>query len=189
MHIHLFMKGKKKMTNAIEKIYSLTEVYRWNGTANQMADTVAQHSYCVTCLCLMIAEVYPENIDEKDLMLVALYHDIAEADIAHITYGAKKCSAILKKEVNDIKETLFKTWSKQRGFSYITENPKMFEMYKEIIEFADNLDACIHCKQEVEMGNQKMQMIYLMQKEKLLQKVKNNNWAGQFYTKYLTEIF
>lgn len=188
MHIHLFLKGKKKKMNAIEKIYSLTEVYRWNGTANQNVDTVAQHSYCVTCLSLIIAEFYPERIDEKNLMLAALYHDIAEADITHITYGAKKCSAVLKKEVTDVKERLFKTWSKQMRFSHITEDSVTFDIYKEIIEFADNLDACIHCKQEIEMGNRKMQMIYLAQKEKLLQTVKNNNWAGQFYSKYLSDI-
>ena len=51
--------------NTIEKIYSLTEVYRWNGTANQNADTVAQHSYCVTCISMIKAEYYPGRIDEK----------------------------------------------------------------------------------------------------------------------------
>lgn len=71
---------------------------------------------------------------------------------------------------------------------YITENSGTIKVYKEIIEFADDLSTCIHCKQEIEMGNRKMQMIYLAQKEKLLQTVKNNNWAGQFYSKYLSDI-
>ena len=44
---------------------------------------------------------------------------------------------------------------------YITENSGTIKVYKEIIEFADDLSTCIHCKQEIEMGNRKMQMIYL----------------------------
>ena len=47
---------------------------------------------------------------------------------------------------NDVKEILFKTWSKQMRFFYITENSGTIKVYKEIIEFADDLSTCIHCK-------------------------------------------
>lgn len=178
--------------SAIQKLYFLKNVYRWNGTCNQEPDTAAQHSYYVTCITGMLADIYeglhPGRINKEHLLMTALYHDVAEISISHITYGAKQCSETMKKEVENIKDEMFDSWCRQIERPDIIEDKNRTEEYKNIIDFADNLDAWMHCRREIDRGNHFMKEICESQKKKMLQKVRAYDWAERFYQKYLLDL-
>lgn len=175
--------------STVQELYTLKNVYRWNGTGNGETDTTAQHSYYVTCITGMLADIYegihPGRINKEHLLIMALYHDIGEVSITHITYGAKRCSENLNEEVRKLKEEMLETWYRQIGRSDIMDDKNRTGVYKDLIDFADNLDAWMHCKGEVNRGNSVMEALLMSQKNSLIQKVKKYDWATQFYQEYL----
>lgn len=178
--------------SAVQKLYLLSSVHRWNGTDNREEDTTAQHSFYVACITGMLADIYEdthaEKINREHLLMTALYHDIAETAISHITYGAKQNSEILKKEVENIKNEKFESWCRQIERTDILNDKNRIVVYKRMVDFADNLDAWMHCKKEVEKGNYAMKELYENQKIGLLQKVRTYDWAEKFYQKHLLDL-
>ncbi len=176
----------------IEELYTLKHVNRWNGVCNKGIDTTALHSYFVTCISGFLADIYNETstipINKEQVLMHALYHDVAEIHLTHITYGAKKESNILEEEVSNLKKKKFFEWCKRINRMDLINDIENYKSIKDIIDFADIVDACMYCKEEVDNGNKFMQEIYKRQKETLMKSIEKYIWAKRFYFDYLLDI-
>ena len=117
-----------------------------------------------------------------------MYHDVAEIHLAHITYGAKQQSDVLRAEVSVLKKKLFSEWCKEINCGDLTDDWKNSKIIDEIIDFADIVVAWMYCKEEVDKGNISMQEIYKRQRKALIESIKKYEWAQRFYSIYLLDM-
>lgn len=173
----------------IEELYTLRHVHRWNGVADIGTDTTAQHSYFVACISGLLADLYNETsampLNKEQVLMRALYHDVAEIYLTHITYGAKQQSDALRAEVSVLKKKLFSEWCKKINCGDLTESNAAIG---EIVDFADIVDAWMYCKEEVDKGNMSMQEIYKRQGKALIESIKKHEWAQRFCSIYLLDM-
>lgn len=87
-----------------------------------------------------------------------------------------------------LKKKLFCEWCRMNNCADLADDAKIHKDIKEIVDFADTIDAWMHCKEEVDNGNTAMQEIYMRQKAVLVQTVREYKWAQQFYQDYLLDM-
>lgn len=176
----------------LEELYTLRHVKRWNGVAVTGTDTTAQHSYFVACISGLLVDLYNETsvmpLNKERVLIQALYHDVAEIYLTHITYGAKQQSDTLRAEVSVLKKKLFSEWCKKINCGDLTEDGQNSTTISEIIEFADIVDAWLYCKEEVDRGNMSMQEIYKRQRKALIRSIEKHEWAQRFCLIYLLDM-
>lgn len=177
---------------ALKELYKLRNVNRWNGVDTIGTDTTAQHSYFVACISGLLVDVYNETsampLNKEQVLVQALYHDVAEIHLTHITYGAKQQSDTLRSEVSDLKKKLFSEWCKKINYEDLADDEQNNKTISEIIDFADIVDAWMYCKEEVDKGNMSIQEIYKRQRKAMIRIIKKYEWARRFCLIYLLDM-
>ena len=121
-----------------------SEVSRYHTVRTLQSETVGHHSHGVALLCQMI---WPEC--PKDLLIMALTHDLAEHRTGDIPAPAKKEYKI-GDMVNELEEKLLKSV----GFDVL-----MTDKCKRVLKLADIFQGMIFCAREIQLGNKRQEII------------------------------
>lgn len=77
----------KNLFRFAQLLMNLKQVKRkgWVMRAVQNAESVADHTFCVSLLTLVLSRHHPESLDREKCIAMALIHDLAESIIGDIT--------------------------------------------------------------------------------------------------------
>lgn len=136
--------------NKLENIYKLKSIIRYNTRMHIKNESVAEHSFYVALLTLMICD--KENMSDEiklQAIIKALLHDMPEIETNDITHDAKE-------RLN------LRTYLKKYENAYfIKEFPKYAKMMisdsksivSSIVDLADTLSVIQYVNNEISLGN------------------------------------
>lgn len=159
------MKKEKasKLRNLVKFIFEhhtrLSCILRFNNTPRIASENVAEHSYYVAFLSMLIGDYLESkgsNIDRLRLLQMALLHDIEEAVSGDILAPIKR--GAFKEELNkeNIKNIMVLTGGLENGEKYATlwrEAGSEQTLESKIIKLMDRLSCIIYCIREIHLGN------------------------------------
>lgn len=118
------------------------------GTGQQ---SVAEHSYRVTIISLVLADLCQEKVDREKLMMLSLLHDLPEARTGDLNYVNKKyVVADAKKAIEDIGGELPLAKEMRAGMA---EYEAAESLESTLVHDADKLELLLVLKQESDTGN------------------------------------
>jgi 5'-deoxynucleotidase YfbR-like HD superfamily hydrolase len=134
------------MKTSIKFITGGSEVNRYHTMFTIQKETVGHHSHGVACLVLAL------NPDaSRELLISALYHDLAEQHTGDIPSPAKRDYGI-GDQVSELEERLVKS----AGLHW----PTLSEAEKRVLKLADLAHGALFCLREMSLGNQRMVEVY-----------------------------
>lgn len=115
------------------------------------SQSVAEHSYRVTVISHLLADLFPEKIDKHRLLLLCLFHDLMEARTGDLNYVNKRyVHTLSEKALNDIQSG---SPYGQEIVSYIHEYENCQSSESKLAHDADQLELLLVLKQEFDTGN------------------------------------
>lgn len=134
------------MKKSIEFIASGSEVSRYHTMMTLQRETVGHHSHGVACLVLVLN---PEA--SRELLIAALYHDLAEQYTGDIPSPAKRDYGI-GDQVSDLEKRLV------RGAGLYW--PTLTAAEQRVLKLADLAHGALFCVREMSRGNKRMLEVY-----------------------------
>lgn len=132
-------------------VYMLKDVIRYNCRKHLKDESVAEHSFYVALLALMICE--QKHIEDNDIirqvLIKALLHDMPEIELNDITHNVKErlhLTEFLKKFEDEYYAEKFPTYSDLMAND--DDN-----IVNRIVLFADALSVKQFCLNELSLGN------------------------------------
>lgn len=138
--------------------------------------SVAEHSFRVAILALMLAEAEAVKVDEAKLLKLCLFHDLMEARIGDLNYVQKQYLAVdRQKLLADWKED-YPHW----GPRLVALEEALNESSPEakLMHDADVLDLLLCLKEEMELGNTRAKDWYAIV-NKRLHMAQSKIWAEE----------
>lgn len=133
-------------------IYMLKDVIRYNCRKHIKDESVAEHSFYVALMSLMICE--EKNIKDEDIirktLIKSLLHDMPEIELNDITHNVKmklNLVSFLKKYEDEYYKYTFPTYAD----IMINDDPN--DIVNCVVNFADALSVKQFCLNEMELGN------------------------------------
>lgn len=118
------------------------------GTGQQ---SVAEHSYRVTIISLVLADLCTEKVDREKLMMLCLLHDLPEARTGDLNYVNKKyVAADTKKAIEEIGGDL--PLGKEMRV-HMADYEAGMSLEATLAHDADKLELLLVLKQESDTGN------------------------------------
>lgn len=185
-------KEREELKNLIKFIFEhhtrLSCILRFNNTPRITPENVAEHSYYVAFLGMLIGD-YLENkgveIDKLRLIQMALFHDVEETvsgDIlAPIKQGAFR--KILDKE--NIRNIAMLTGGLENGKKYSRLWQEVVDektLEAKIIKLVDKMSCIIYCIREIHLGNRYFRAILECEATNILKYSKRIPFATEFVT-------
>lgn len=141
------------------RIYRLQVIKRWNTSASNESESVAEHCYYVAILANILAALdimmNGVNVDMSDILVQALYHDAFECYTSHIVSPVKHLNDEICTSMEQIKDSyslrLFKLLPEEYRNLLNCLN-KGRNNYK-YVEIADSIEAYCFCAFQVHLGN------------------------------------
>lgn len=140
----------------------LKNIKRWNLMRNTREENVQEHSHSVVviahALCIIRNKVYGGNVDEKEVLAYATYHDANEVITGDLPTPIKYFSPEIKQSYRQIEhfanERLAgmlppEIQSEIKPYLYGEVSPDVCK----IVKAADKLSAYIKCQEEKKSGN------------------------------------
>lgn len=134
------------MKEAIKFIVGGGEVKRYHTMFTIQQETVGHHSHGVACLVLLLN---PEA--RRELIIAALYHDLAEQHTGDIPSPAKREYGI-GDQVAELEMRLINA----AGLTW----PDLYESEERILKLADLAHGALSCAREMSLGNQRMEAVF-----------------------------
>jgi len=134
------------MKTSLEFITSGSEVNRYHTMITLQKETVGHHSHGVACLVLALN---PEA--SRELLIAALYHDLAEQYTGDIPSPAKRDYGI-GDQVSDLEKRLVK----EAGLHW----PTLTTAEQRVLKLADIAHGALFCVREMSLGNKRMYEVY-----------------------------
>jgi len=134
------------MKNAINFILAGAEVVRYHTVTTLQHETVGHHSHGVACLTLMIQ---PDA--SRELLVAALYHDLAEHQTGDIPSPAKR-----EYGIGDQVAALELRLLLGAGLHHAPLVPSE----ERTLKLADIAHGALFCVREMSLGNQRMRTVY-----------------------------
>ena len=152
--------------NIIMNHRRLRHLNRCNNFARNVGEDVAQHSYFVSLLSMMIGDElnlnddFVENHRDVNVELImrkALLHDTEEAITSDVPYNVKNHSSAFKSKLNSVLTEISKAYYEGASDSLL-EYHKIGADCKEglegqVVDIADMLELALYCFEEVNTGN------------------------------------
>lgn len=174
----------------LEKIYKLNNVKRWNGVFSLQQQSVSEHCFYCACISGMLVDIYNEvedkHLDTEKVILRALYHDISESFLSHLTHEANNTSEMLKEEVERQKNKGYIEWCRSINRPDLCCDKNIGDI-ENILEFSDTFDAWMYAYMELEYGNQALRSAYERLTVALQKQKETYRWAKIFCERYLKE--
>jgi len=143
----------KTFVNLLNEIGMLSKTPRsgfaFLGSGTQ---SVAEHSYHVTVIALVLADIVEESVDRQKLMSLCLFHDLLEARTGDLNYVHKKY--VTKDDSKALKDFLKDDAPlRQEIGSFIEEYEEADTIEARLAHDADQLELLLILKQEYDTGN------------------------------------
>jgi 5'-deoxynucleotidase YfbR-like HD superfamily hydrolase len=143
----------------------MSHVYRYSSIPVHRRENIAEHSWWVSFLCMVIGrdlQLQGHTIDMEELLERALLHDVDETMSGDIIRSFKHTDAAVKSAIQNASEAnvreLFdtKTWGVGMDHDlFVTwAMAKDHRIEGDILKFADQLAVMFYCAGEVKAGNQ-----------------------------------
>lgn len=138
-------------------------------------ETVGEHSFSVAMMCLALTD----GKASSQLIKAALFHDLAEQHTGDTPATSKWANPMLKTVLQAMEES----FEEQNGL--VVDLP---ERDKLVLKWSDMLSLLLYCKQQRDLGNKNMNVIfsrgveYLSNLERLPSGQKVLNWLVENYS-------
>jgi len=113
-------------------------------------ESVAEHSYAVALICMLLADRLDEPVDREKLLMIALLHDLPEHMLGDIHAPAAR---ILGEETKEAAELRIL----ERLFDGIEEGPHYIALWKEFAERSSVEGRLVRAVDKLEMFTQAYQ--------------------------------
>ena len=132
-------------------IYTLKDVVRYNCRKHLKEESVAEHSFYVALIALMICEEKGINDPDiiKDVLIKAVLHDMPEIELNDITHNVKErlnLRPFLKKFEDEYFEKKFTSYA-----MLMADNSD--DLVNAIVLYADAMSVKQYCLNEIALGN------------------------------------
>ena len=187
-----------KLKNLIKFIFEhhtrLSCILRFNNTPRIVSENVAEHSYYVAFLSMLIGD-YLENkgvkVDKLKLIQMGLLHDIEESisgDIlAPIKQGMFK-KVLDKENIRNIKLLMIGLESGKKYSRLWREVVDEKTLEAKIIKLIDRMSCIIYCIREIHLGNKYFRAILECEATNILKYSKRIPFATEFITEAVNYI-
>lgn len=145
----------------IVEIRGLMGVQRYQNLFKQRKASVAEHQWFVALLSLFSYYYIDEEVDLKDLLIKALFHDDIELYTGDILSETKNAYTETREEVERVElkyyQNIYSTFIPKDINEYIMKNvlePKDNTIEGKILAMADVLDTIYESKEELLLGNE-----------------------------------
>lgn len=115
--------------------------------------SVAEHSYRMTLIAYVLAELSQESVDLKKLLLMCLIHDLPESRIGDLNYVNKKYVSVDEKKVLEEVKSDYPFGGTIQAL--INEYNEKITLESKLAHDADQLELLLVLKKESELGNNK----------------------------------
>lgn len=192
------MKRSAELKSLVKFIFEhhtrLSCIVRFGNTPRIVSENVAEHSYYVTFLAMVLGDYLVERevkIDRLRLLRMALLHDVEETYSGDIIAPMKQGTFREELEKENIKNVLMLTKNLAGGKDYFhlwreVGNKKTLEA--RIIKLVDRLSCIIYCVREVHLGNRYFRAILECESKNLLKHSKNIPEIAEFITEIANYI-
>ncbi len=133
------------MRNKVEFMMAGADVMRYHTVRTIQAETVGHHSHGVAMFCFWIA-----GVPSRELLLAAMFHDLAEHQLGDIPSPAKKKYGI-GEQVNELERQLLE--SMDMGVC-------LADSEKRTLKLADIFQGMVFCLKEIRLGNKQQSVIF-----------------------------
>ena len=133
------------MKTTLDFILAGTQVKRYHTVTTLTSETVGHHSAEVALIVLLLE---PEA--SRQLLMAALYHDLAEHQTGDIPSPAKRVYGI-GEQVDELEKRLMR----EAGVSY----PLLTETEARTLKLADIAQGALFCVREINTGNRNMRVV------------------------------
>ncbi|MBD3348274.1 MAG: HD domain-containing protein [Candidatus Eisenbacteria bacterium] len=113
-------------------------------------ESVAEHSYAVALICMILAERIDEPVDREKLLMIALLHDLPEHMLGDIHSPAAAFLGERSKEEAELRIL-------ERLFEGIEEGPRYIELWKEFADRSSVEGRLVRAVDKLEMFTQAYQ--------------------------------
>jgi 5'-deoxynucleotidase YfbR-like HD superfamily hydrolase len=134
------------MRKTLEFILNGSEVKRFHTLITHQLETVGHHSHGVACLTLML-----DPDASRQLIIAALFHDLAEQHTGDIPSPAKR-----EYGIGDQVDRLERRLMSDAGLTY----PSLNAYETRTLKLADIAHGALFCLREVRLGNRRMLEVY-----------------------------
>lgn len=132
------------MREKLEFAMSGAEVTRYHTVRTIQTETVGHHSHGVAMFCFWLA-----GVPSRELLLAALFHDLAEHQLGDIPSPAKKKYGI-GEQVNELERQLLESMDMGVCLS---------DKEKRTLKLADIFQGITFCVKEISLGNKQQSVI------------------------------
>lgn len=149
----------RQIANLLHEISQLSKTPRTGfaflGTGQQ---SVAEHTYTMTMICWVLADMADQPVNRERLLLLSLCHDLPEARTGDLNYVYKKyCSTNNKLAMNDLP---LDTKVGSEIHTCITEYEAGETYEAKLAHDADQIELLLILKQEYDTGNPRAMVWY-----------------------------
>jgi len=145
----------------VEQHTRLSAIIRYNNTPKIVGESVAEHSYYVTFLAMVLADYVREQgmtIDKERVMEMALVHDLEEIISGDIIRVLK--SGGFKSELDRMNEKSMQHMTEGLAGAYAARYYSCWKEAKDkltkealLVDLSDLCSAIIYCIREIHLGN------------------------------------
>lgn len=135
------------MNEWIEMCMRGGQIRRFHAWPTIGQETVAEHSYYVTMLALALTD-YKAS---KELLKACLFHDLPEQETGDVPATAKWAAPLLKTTLQAMEELFEEKWG------LVVDIPPQDRL---ILKWADMLALLFYCKQQRDLGNRGMNVVF-----------------------------
>lgn len=134
------------MKHTLDFILAGSEVKRYHTVTTLVSETVGHHSHGVAMLCLLF-----DPMASRQLLMAALFHDLAEHQTGDIPSPAKREFGIGGK-VDELEQRLM------IAAGIVT--PHLSPEDKRTLKLADVAQGALFCSREISLGNKRMRRVF-----------------------------
>lgn len=188
----------EKTKNLVKFIFEhqtrLSCIIRFSNTPRQAPESVAEHSYYVAFLAMVIGDHLQKKgvkLDKLRLLQMALLHDMEEAISGDIIAPIKQ--GAFKNELNkeNVKNMLFLTTGLEEEKAYFSlwhEAGESATVEAKVLKLADRMSCVIYCVREIHLGNRYFRAILEGEAKTMLKRSKNIPHATEFVKEFVDYV-
>lgn len=139
------------MKALLNKIYNLKFIIRYSNVQRIHNESVAEHSYFVSIIVLLLSEKYNFNVEQA--LKMALVHDVAESDIDDLSWVVKQAYPEVAASLKQAELEVIKTYPKCISEPFIDFESGSENVESLIVKLADIISVAQYSENEMMLGN------------------------------------
>lgn len=145
------------------QIRSLVHAIRWNQFSRNVQTSVAGHTFFVTFISFILVKIadsyYGNTYDKENILLKALFHDVAESITGDIISPTKKRIPGFEKIISDVESKMIESQLLKNVDYEFKKDIREFSLYPfegrngRLVKAADLFGSLFECRIEMKTGN------------------------------------